>query len=108
MGRCAADPGRLGSWRGSAGGIYARHFRTSRRRRTDRPRWPAMARIGSIDGAERTPLRKGGRTRPAPFSAKGRSEEHTSELQSRGHLVCRLLLEKKKASATTYISTEYL
>src|SRR5690625_6354076 len=27
---------------------------------------------------------------------KGRSEEHTSELQSRGHLVCRLLLEKKK------------
>src|SRR5439155_12935737 len=30
----------------------------------------------------------------APSS--GRSEEHTSELQSRGHLVCRLLLEKKK------------
>src|SRR5690625_6646906 len=29
-----------------------------------------------------------------PFIA--RSEEHTSELQSRGHLVCRLLLEKKK------------
>src|SRR5207253_9582695 len=26
---------------------------------------------------------------------KSRSEEHTSELQSRGHLVCRLLLEKK-------------
>src|SRR5439155_19209819 len=31
-----------------------------------------------------------------------RSEEHTSELQSRGHLVCRLLLEKKnKHSATS-------
>src|SRR5690625_5716258 len=28
---------------------------------------------------------------------KHRSEEHTSELQSRGHLVCRLLLEKKKS-----------
>src|SRR5690625_7605852 len=28
--------------------------------------------------------------------ASDRSEEHTSELQSRGHLVCRLLLEKKK------------
>src|SRR5439155_12923189 len=28
--------------------------------------------------------------------ARSRSEEHTSELQSRGHLVCRLLLEKKK------------
>src|SRR5690625_6144320 len=27
-----------------------------------------------------------------------RSEEHTSELQSRGHLVCRLLLEKKKTT----------
>src|SRR5690625_292844 len=27
-----------------------------------------------------------------------RSEEHTSELQSRGHLVCRLMLEKKKKS----------
>src|SRR5690625_7068392 len=30
------------------------------------------------------------------FIAQFRSEEHTSELQSRGHLVCRLLLEKKK------------
>src|SRR5690625_6411914 len=29
-------------------------------------------------------------------SGNVRSEEHTSELQSRGHLVCRLLLEKKK------------
>src|SRR5437870_8629974 len=31
---------------------------------------------------------------------KCRSEEHTSELQSRGHLVCRLLLEKKKNNRT--------
>src|SRR5690625_6484491 len=30
-----------------------------------------------------------------------RSEEHTSELQSRGHLVCRLLLEKKKTLPKT-------
>src|SRR5690625_6412913 len=30
--------------------------------------------------------------------AMTRSEEHTSELQSRGHLVCRLLLEKKKTN----------
>src|SRR5690625_6301670 len=29
------------------------------------------------------------------FEGQARSEEHTSELQSRGHLVCRLLLEKK-------------
>src|SRR2546429_6915189 len=32
----------------------------------------------------------------ATFPAMSRSEEHTSELQSRLHLVCRLLLEKKK------------
>src|SRR5690625_6901216 len=32
-------------------------------------------------------------------SNQHRSEEHTSELQSRGHLVCRLLLEKKKHPA---------
>src|SRR5215813_15662482 len=35
------------------------------------------------------------RGRP-PRRARARSEEHTSELQSRPHLVCRLLLEKKK------------
>src|SRR5690625_6299261 len=44
-------------------------------------------------------------TRISPFLGQGnfsteaeieRSEEHTSELQSRGHIVCRLLLEKKK------------
>src|SRR2546429_58410 len=34
--------------------------------------------------------------RRRPASRKLRSEEHTSELQSRLHLVCRLLLEKKK------------
>src|SRR5437870_8895974 len=33
-----------------------------------------------------------------------RSEEHTSELQSRGHLVCRLLLEKKKHLQANEIS----
>src|SRR5690554_3543877 len=33
---------------------------------------------------------------PGNMSAEERSEEHTSELQSRPHLVCRLLLEKKK------------
>src|SRR3989442_10665917 len=34
------------------------------------------------------------------YMVKHRSEEHTSELQSRPHLVCRLLLEKKKKHAT--------
>src|SRR2546422_2099357 len=56
---------------------------------------------------------RGGRLEPAPlvgpkgdrFPVKGyiadRSEEHTSELQSRLHLVCRLLLEKKKKNKVT-------
>src|SRR2546429_6596371 len=35
--------------------------------------------------------------------ALDRSEEHTSELQSRLHLVCRLLLEKKKQHSTVYL-----
>src|SRR5690625_6552146 len=50
------------------------------------------------------------RTGAAPLSATAphRSEEHTSELQSRGHLVCRLLLEKKKTStAVTQYSGKY-
>src|SRR5690349_24241002 len=34
-----------------------------------------------------------------------RSEEHTSELQSRRDLVCRLLLEKKKKKSTLYLSS---
>src|SRR5687768_17824229 len=47
------------------------------------------------------------RERPSPRieSALGRSEEHTSELQSRLHLVCRLLLEKKKI--TTQQTSQY-
>src|SRR2546422_7153405 len=51
----------------------------------------------------RTPIRIQTRTwailgvaGPPPRIAQVRSEEHTSELQSRLHLVCRLLLEKKK------------
>src|SRR5439155_27154002 len=55
-------------------------------RRQGRPR-------GAHDLVIAATARASGRTVvPRP----GRSEEHTSELQSRGHLVCRLLLEKKK------------
>src|SRR3712207_7084988 len=39
--------------------------------------------------------------------APSRSEEHTSELQSRQYLVCRLLLEKKKINNSTYTLTYY-
>src|SRR2546422_6548543 len=54
---------------------------------------------------ERRPLQAaagdpgGGRAR----AVLGRSEEHTSELQSRLHLVCRLLLEKKKKNAVSVL-----
>src|SRR3712207_6893064 len=44
-----------------------------------------------------TDSRRPGRARP---TVPGRSEEHTSELQSRQYLVCRLLLEKKKKCQT--------
>src|SRR3712207_7118833 len=43
----------------------------------------------------------GGRT--AQRAHAGRSEEHTSELQSRQYLVCRLLLEKKKNPAVGFM-----
>src|SRR5690554_7371962 len=45
------------------------------------------------------------RCRRMIFKASSRSEEHTSELQSRPHLVCRLLLEKKKQ--TRYIRSNH-
>src|SRR5689334_24095212 len=46
-------------------------------------------------GGGRRPERAGSRTRAASWGP-ARSEEHTSEFQSQFHLVCRLLLEKKK------------
>src|SRR6266576_4549053 len=42
--------------------------------------------------------------RPRPPAARPRSEEHTSELQSRRDLVCRLLLEKKKILIRTSVA----
>src|SRR5689334_23533950 len=54
----------------------------------------AQTLAGGIGGATWAPQLVGGTTTSV------RSEEHTSELQSQFHLVCRLLLEKKKK--TTY------
>src|SRR3712207_7122870 len=68
----------------------------------DRPRVAhPLARRGGPAGDEphhrllHVLLRPGGRVRLV-----GRSEEHTSELQSRQYLVCRLLLEKKNNNST--------
>src|SRR5690554_7787483 len=51
-------------------------------------------------------LGKGQQAAAFAFFKPTRSEEHTSELQSRPHLVCRLLLEKKKNNATLPRSTQ--
>src|SRR2546429_2611994 len=70
-----------------------------------RQRSPATTRtcvsipMGLATSAMRVLPNVGVRCRPAPQS---RSEEHTSELQSRLHLVCRLLLEKKKKTSQSH------
>src|SRR3712207_6952758 len=81
---------------------YTTLFRSPLRRR-HLPREPAddRPRIGAVDPAavEAVDLRRrhgGGRRRRRRRPPVVRSEEHTSELQSRQYLVCRLLLEKKK------------
>src|SRR5256884_7762875 len=54
---------------------------------------------------ERGPLARGeGAQIVDAVHVVGRSEEHTSELQSRLHLVCRLLLEKKKIIIIDYLN----
>src|SRR3989442_8986772 len=55
-------------------------------RRTARPAWEPVC----------SPPDSGPRPEGSRRAPRQRSEEHTSELQSRPHLVCRLLLEKKK------------
>src|SRR5690242_21500593 len=66
---------------------YTTLFR-SRGGATIRPRWPRP--IGQTRS----------RCASSTSSARSRSEEHTSELQSHVNLVCRLLLEKKKKTTT--------
>src|SRR2546422_4944504 len=79
------------------------HCRPLLDRRLARPRGgaalPALQRLSDLllPPGERRRLRQGLIERGQRF----RSEEHTSELQSRLHLVCRLLLEKKKQPRTT-------
>src|SRR3712207_9313440 len=59
-------------------------LRRAGRRRVGRARTRAAGALGAVPGAG------------ARVTFADRSEEHTSELQSRQYLVCRLLLEKKK------------
>src|SRR3712207_7599085 len=57
-----------------------------------------LSRPGAHGQAEH--LARAGQDRHEPRIVGVRSEEHTSELQSRQYLVCRLLLEKKKTRST--------
>src|SRR3712207_7305598 len=75
----------------------ARGRATCRRTGTAHPCRPMFAhRAGSVQAAEA--MSGGKRSR---IQRSSRSEEHTSELQSRQYLVCRLLLEKKKKNKLT-------
>src|SRR2546422_5020325 len=68
---------------------------------------PTKDRLTALTGFEvRSPHRGASLFRkPVPRAGRyRRSEEHTSELQSRLHLVCRLLLEKKKTDACKELS----
>src|SRR3989442_5594359 len=67
---------------------------SSRRRERRRPR--------AGPGCDRARARRARGT----WTRAPRSEEHTSELQSRPHLVCRLLLEKKKNSVSPTVDEE--
>src|SRR5438046_6030999 len=58
-------------------------------------------RSGDVAFGQRGPFRPGRRRRRSDRAGGGRSEEHTSELQSLTNLVCRLLLEKKKYTVLT-------
>src|SRR5437660_6181550 len=69
---------------------YTTLFRSRQHRAARLPLLAADARLRATRPRRRGSLRVGQRV------WLSRSEEHTSELQSRGHLVCRLLLEKKK------------
>src|SRR3712207_7765318 len=78
----------------------ARGRRAGTGARVRRPRWPSHRRCRLSPGVL-LPRRCRARARRRPL----RSEEHTSELQSRQYLVCRLLLEKKKKYPTNPYTT---
>src|SRR5690625_6403446 len=80
---------------------YTTLFRSRSRRPAARPPWP-YRRPGTPG-----PWRCRRPSRLPAWRPPRRSEEHTSELQSRGHLVCRLLLEKKKKEKYILFATNH-
>src|SRR3712207_8743173 len=88
---------------------YTTLFRSpDAQRRLRRLRGQAEPRGRRVAGLLHVPGRGGGRPglrRRRGLTRERRSEEHTSELQSRQYLVCRLLLEKKKDTIVRYETT---
>src|SRR2546429_4763885 len=66
--------------------------------------YTTLFRSSKFDGYRLLARIEDGAVRLFTRNGKDRSEEHTSELQSRLHLVCRLLLEKKKKTIESSIS----
>src|SRR3712207_7570612 len=77
--------------------------------RSPHPRWIHLVALEPRGAASIKPIEPRGRSgaldhvRPAIVGVDDRSEEHTSELQSRQYLVCRLLLEKKQQKSSTHV-----
>src|SRR3712207_8637592 len=69
-----------------------------------RPERGGAVRLAALDPGHEGPALLGHLPRPEPGGL--RSEEHTSELQSRQYLVCRLLLEKKKKKTSKNTNIE--
>src|SRR2546422_2836616 len=76
---------------------------TARQERVRRRPISLTRRGAALGGPDRGLVGRPPRSKPARHQARWRSEEHTSELQSRLHLVCRLLLEKKKNLNMNYV-----
>src|SRR3712207_7921932 len=75
---------------------YTTLFRSLARPPRGAPRTPRSRPASPRAGLPRRAARRRGRRAGRRWGTDLRSEEHTSELQSRQYLVCRLLLEKKK------------
>src|SRR5439155_11302162 len=69
--------------------------------------YTALFRSHDRSAGPRTAERRTGVAKHGSGKSEARSEEHTSELQSRGHLVCRLLLEKKKNNSCIGETNKY-
>src|SRR5690625_5784114 len=95
---------RFNSWNGSAGSSHLRIWRRLKSNWLKMRRYPEI----SCQAMNQILQRILNKLNLNSYYRKNnaRSEEHTSELQSRGHLVCRLLLEKKIQIILKYLQSK--